>query len=295
MDPSQKKNLVNSLNKAAVKKRDHEMDTAFHRAAADVLRHRLVVCESTAAAKLYMESSSNQGLKARVTYIDFTQASKLQTKGSWSKQLCLSPDKAFSTELASKIAALPMTSIVGSALIRSGGAHIENFTEVMKASMPYPRTLFVPIDLPSTLKKHLVSAQKRALGPLADDLERSGVEFTMRTIGARNVDTPEGEEEGDGDEAEQSDDDMGDDDDQPKEDADDNVGSLESMTPKQMKGAFGREALQVLGAMFQHQSKICAQARFLEKKDYVFQVKENGKKAMLRKACVLFYRARHLQ
>ena len=288
MDPSQKKTLVNNLNKAATKKREQDLETSFLRAAADVLRHRLIVVESTAAAKLYMESSIHAGYKARVQYIDFTQLSKLQTRDEWAKKLCTNPDKALSQALAASVKNLPMTSIIGTALIRTGGASIEWFSEALQNNMPYPRTLFVPIDLPPQSKKHLLSAQRRALGPLADDMERSGVEFTMRTIGVRQTDqdaaTKDDEDEAD---AESEGLDMDVDDEKPEEDtAGADVGSLESMTRSQLKGAFGREALAVLGAMFQHQSKICAQARFLEKKDYVYQVKESGQRTLLRKSQV---------
>ena len=287
MDSSQKKAFVNNLNKAAAKKREKDLDAAIHNAAADVLRHRLIVVDSPAAAKLFMESSTQAGYKARVQYIDFTQSSKLQTRGDWSKILCRSPDKSFTKALATTVSSLPMTSIVGSSLIRTGNAQIEHFSEKLKDSMPYPRTLFVPIDIPAGLKKHLVSAQKRALGPLADELERSGVEFVMRTIGARSAEAQDNDDEEE-DEAKSEDDamDLDADDEKAEKQDDDVLGSMESMTPAQMKNAFGREALQILGAMFQHQSKICGQARFLEKKDYVYQVKESGKRTLLRKSQV---------
>jgi DNA-binding winged helix-turn-helix (wHTH) protein len=40
---------------------------------------------------------------------------------------------------------------------------------------------------------------------------------------------------------------------------------LESMTPTQMKKHFGRQALEMMGALWQHQSKIAEQARFMTK------------------------------
>jgi hypothetical protein len=40
---------------------------------------------------------------------------------------------------------------------------------------------------------------------------------------------------------------------------------LDAMTPAQLKKQFGRNALDVLGAMWQHQSKIAHQARFIPK------------------------------
>jgi hypothetical protein len=59
--------------------------------------------------------------------------------------------------------------------------------------------------------------------------------------------------------------------------------SLETMTPQQMKRAFGRSTLSMLGAMFQHSSRICEQGRFLDPKEFIQHIKENGKKAVMRK------------
>ncbi len=52
---------------------------------------------------------------------------------------------------------------------------------------PYPRAIFVPIDLPAAYESAVKSAAPRALGPIGDVLERSGVGFTMRSIGARKA------------------------------------------------------------------------------------------------------------
>ena len=59
--------------------------------------------------------------------------------------------------------------------------------------------------------------------------------------------------------------------------------SIDHMSPQQMKTAFGRGTLKMLGAYFQHSSKICEQARFLDPRDFVQYVKENGKKAIMRR------------
>ena len=61
----------------------------------------------------------------------------------------------------------------------------------------YPRTIFVPIDVPAMYDRILRSAAKRALGPSTDMRERSGVEFELRTIGGRKIEEAheEGEEE----------------------------------------------------------------------------------------------------
>ena len=53
-----------------------------------------------------------------------------------------------------------------------------------------------------------------------------------------------------------------------------------------MKSAFGRDALNIMGAMFQHQSKIGEQGKFLPQSKFVKFVKENGKTAQYRKGQV---------
>jgi hypothetical protein len=56
------------------------------------------------------------------------------------------------------------------------------------------------------------------------------------------------------------------------------------MTTKQLKGRFGRSALDIVGAMFQHQSKIGEQARFQSKDEMIHIVTESGRKAVLRRS-----------
>ena len=65
--------------------------------------------------------------------------------------------------------------------------------------MSFPRTLFVPVHVPPEFMRYLRSAAARSLGPKADTMERSGVEFQMRTLGARDHALSEaaGEEVGD--------------------------------------------------------------------------------------------------
>ena len=61
----------------------------------------------------------------------------------------------------------------------------------------------MPIDLPLTYARAIKSAARRALGPMLDVQERSGVVFTMRAIGARGAEKKGaiagGEEEDDDD------------------------------------------------------------------------------------------------
>ena len=173
-----------------------------------------------------------------------------------------------------------MTPIVGSALIRYGSQLPQFFDTDLDKSMPYSSRVFVPIDLPASFEKFLKSAAKRALGPAGDSLERSGVEFQIRTIGARCDE--ENQQEGD---------------DRQSDDDDDEVTEvpavsavpdcpIDVMTSGQMKAAFGRDALSFMGAMFQHQSKIGEQAKFLAQDNFVKLAKSNGKSATYRKSQV---------
>ncbi len=80
-----------------------------------------------------------------------------------------------------------MSSISGSMLIRSGSVSIDHFSAEVSDHFPYPRSIFVPIDLPPNYERAVRSAARRALGPVGDIMEKSGVAFVMRCIGARSA------------------------------------------------------------------------------------------------------------
>ena len=235
--------------------------------------------DSLASAKLFMESSNREGLKARIVYIDLPQHHALLSKGRYTKNLIIQPDKKFQEDLAKQVLAVPMTPIVGSTLIRPATANLQDYTNKIGTKMTPSRTLFVPIDMPPAFEKHFKSGARRALGPTSDSNDRSGVMFSMSCIGARETsavldETQEAEEDDDEEEVEGG----GDDEAAALEGV-----SLETMTPQQMRRAFGRSTLSMLGAMFQHSSRICEQGRFLDPKEFIQHVKENGKKAVMRK------------
>ena len=127
--------------------------------------------------------------------------------------------------------------------------------------MPNRSCVFVPIDVPPAFEKFLKSAAKRALGPSGDARERTGVEYQIRTIGVRPGPDEAEQQEGD----DESDDD---DDEVPEVPEVPTVPDvpIAVMTPRQLKSAFGRDAL---GAMFQHQIKIGEQGKFLPHGDFV--------------------------
>ena len=247
--------------------------------AAAVLRHRLKVVDSLASAKLFMESSNREGLKARIIYIDLPQHHALLSKGQYTENLIIQPDKKIQEDLANQVLAVPMTPIVGSTLIRPATANMQDYINKIGNKMTPSRTLFVPIDMPPAFEKHLKSGARRALGPTSDSNDRSGVMFSMSCIGARETSAvlDEGQEAEEDDDEEEVEGGGGD------ETAALEGVSLETMTPQQMKRAFGRSTLSMLGAMFQHSSIICEQGRFLDPKEFIQHVKENGKKAVMRK------------
>ena len=92
-DAAAKKTLCERLNKDAKKKQSAALEEKLAQAAAEILRTRLVVVHSAAAAKAYMESSGVEGLRARVVLVDFTQISENQAKGAYSKILSKQPNQ----------------------------------------------------------------------------------------------------------------------------------------------------------------------------------------------------------
>ena len=92
-DAAAKKTLCERLNKDAKNKQSAALEEKLAQAAAEILRTRLVVVHSAAAAKAYMESSSVEGLRARVVLVDFTQFSENQAKGAYSKILSKQPSQ----------------------------------------------------------------------------------------------------------------------------------------------------------------------------------------------------------
>merc|ERR1712242_250141 len=77
-----------------------------------------------------------------------------------------------------------MTSLIGTVLSRSGGVSLEKFNEKLATAFGRPSSLFVPVAMPHASLRHIKSATKRALGPHTDVQERSGIEYSMRMIGA---------------------------------------------------------------------------------------------------------------
>ena len=146
---------------------------------------------------MYMESSTKDGYKCRCAFTDFTQHASLVSRGAYSKVLSTQPTPTFQQDLAQKVNTLPMTSIIGSIITRSGGVNLEAFSDKLSKSFGRPRSMFVPVAMPPAFLKHIKSASRRALGPNIDTQERSGIEFSMRMIGARVSDVAAATSSGD--------------------------------------------------------------------------------------------------
>ena len=209
-------------------------------------------------------------------------------EGLWGRQ-------DFQKEIAANLLTIPMSAISGTLLLRSGQVSIDHFNAEISDEFPYPRSIFVPIDLPTNYERAVKSAARRALGPMSDVLERSGVAFTMRSIGARKVRANAGanasaaaaayEEEDDDDSVQSVHSEAGDHQ-ADAEEQDLSAIPLDIMSAAQLKKQFGRSALDVVGAMWQHQSKIAEQARFMPKDDMISYMTASGRKSVMRRSQV---------
>jgi hypothetical protein len=126
---------------------------------------------------------------------------------------------------------------------------------------------------------------------MLDVQERSGVCFTMRAIGARGAEKKgaiAGGEEDDDDvvsvQSEQSE--VGEGQANGAQDPDLGAVPIDTMSQAQLQRTFGRSALDVVGAMWQHQSKIAEQARFMKKEDMISFITASGRKSVMRRSQV---------
>ena len=193
--------------------------------------------------------------------------------------------------VAANVLMIPLSPICGPLLIRSGQSTTDLFSAAVSEEFPYSRTIFVPIDLPGAYERAIKSAARRALGPMLDVQERSGVCFTMRAIGARGAEKKgaiAGGEEDDDDvvsvQSEQSE--VGEGQANGTQDPDLGAVPIDTMSQAQLQRTFGRSALEVVGAMWQHQSKIAEQARFMTKDDMISFITASDRKSVMRRSQV---------
>ena len=265
-----KEKLCKRMNADAERKRNLDMRAAFGRAAAVIFRHKVVVVESIQEAKAWMETRTNDKLSCRIVFVDFTQFQSLSSVAEYSKVLNIGAPQAFQEALGDEVRMLPMTPCTGSLLVRVGSHPIDHFNIKASQWMGRERTIFIPIDVPPSYEKYLRSAARRALGLKGDLQERSGVEYQMRILGAKEQEgTGEEEEEGpeEGHDGPQEDEEL----------------AIENMSGKSIRKAFGRGTLEVMGALFQHTSKIGNQAKFLHKNERITTVDQHGKDKVFRK------------
>ena len=64
-------------------------------------------------------------------------------EGLWVRQ-------EFQKEVAANLLTIPLSAISGTLLIRSGQCSIDHFNAEISDEFPYPRSIFVPVDLPSS-------------------------------------------------------------------------------------------------------------------------------------------------
>ena len=181
LDTAGKKKLVAELNKAEVAKRTAAIQEQISRVSAQIIRNKLVVVPSAEAAKTWMESGS-QGYLARCQIVDMSMPPECQS-GRKSRRISKTPTATKMCDLGDQIKMIPSTSMLGHVLLRSCGNNSEPLHEKLNKTHSHRRSILVPISLSPGLLSKLRSASARSLGP--DDDSRTGVDFTMRTIGRR--------------------------------------------------------------------------------------------------------------
>ncbi len=189
-DAAGKRKMCAKLNADATARREALIDKEIHIAAAQVLRSRMIVVDSAAAVKSFMESSSKEGLKARVIFVDISQLPELQITGQWAKTITRQPTQQQQKDSAKNVAQIRVTPITGGLLGGAAHTRLDDFFHELYKNYPppkYEKTLFVPIDWPPAYDRAIKSATSRALGPLADREERSGVQFIFRAVGGRGA------------------------------------------------------------------------------------------------------------
>jgi hypothetical protein len=156
--------------------------------------------------------------------------------------------------------------VVGHVLIRSSQHNVEALHTELAVTHAHRRMICVPIEVPASFFRYLRSAASRSFGP-NDDSERSGVDFSMRTIGRRS-EKPKSLVEGD-------DEDLEDDKSESAASSEDggDIGTAavdpHLMTRKELEATFKDNALEAQSVLFQHATRITSFARFLDKRGVI--------------------------
>lgn len=153
--------------------------------------------------------------------------------------------------------------VVGHILIRSSQHNVEALHTELSVTHMHRRLVCVPIEVPNSYLRYLRSAATRSFGP-NEDAEKSGVDFSMRTIGRR---TEKPKEVGDGDRGDTSESD--DDEDDGAEMTTLSSSDPHLMTKKELASTFKDNVLEAQSVLFQHSTRITPYARFLDKQGVI--------------------------
>ena len=179
LSASEKQKLVKDLNAQAIRERDASLQSAVCEQAAALLRNRLIVVRRASDAKTYMQTSS-QGLVAWTIVVDVSVPAERQSSRR-SRSICTVPSETFLKERAEQVAIIPASPIIGHVLIRSCHHDVEALHKGLENTHAHRRMICVPIDVPNAYMRYLSSAASRSYGP-QEDSDKSGVDFTMRTL-----------------------------------------------------------------------------------------------------------------
>ena len=156
---------------------------------------------------------------------------------------------------------------MGHVLVRGCQMNVEPLHTSLNVTHCHRRMVCVPIEVPSIFARYLKSAASRSHCP-GEDGERSGVDFSMRTIGRRATEETENQETAETEETAEmvieSDDEADD------EEMSANPETTSNMDPhimssRQLKSVFKGDAAEVQAVLFQHSTRITPHAKFLEK------------------------------
>ena len=134
-------------------------------------------------AKNWMESS-RPGLVTRPIIVDVGMSAKHQVSAK-TRQTCKVITPAEAKQWSDAIKMVPITPIIDNVLIRPcQQGTIQKLHEHLEDTHKHLLSICVPISVPHTYWRHLRSAASRSAGP-HNDMEKSGVDFQVRTIGKR--------------------------------------------------------------------------------------------------------------
>ena len=273
LTPAQKVQLVKDLNAQEDKKAADKTLTLILEAAADIWRFSVKVVPNADEAVSYMQSEKHGGLQARMCLVDFTMWSNCLTS-SKSRLLAKEPSAEVQTTLAGNLKMIPKTPIIGHGLLRFSNCDGYTLLGHIAKTLPHKRFFLVPIAVPGAYQRTMKSGASRCTGPSDETQDRSGVSFFMRTIGhAKGSLNQKMNRKKDDDDVEEVDDE------EEECDEDDMVGEagspegvrtamhqdVEILPAQDLRTIFGEQVPDAHQVLFQHTSRITAEATFANK------------------------------